>query len=361
MAKKVLTDITATGSVTATKGITLSGANSQIELNGSAGTSGQVLTSSGTGATPTWTTISGGGGSGFTGAGTSITGITATSSSGSGTVTANSIAISGGSALTTSNAIGDNATGGNLSITAGSAIFTGTSQGNATGGNLILDAGGVSSGAAGNPVYGTITIGTNAWTTTVIAGQGGTLNLGTGGTSTVNLGLSDSFVGATTVNVLARVGGDTKTLKLATDGGTTSIKIGTGANTPTIDVGNNATASTTYIKGKAFVWQPTPTTTTTARTLTAAELLTFIIINSTATTGNLTLPTGTLMDTNAQSGYADMGFDWSVINTAGSGSVTVAAGTGHTVIGNMVVTFNTSARFRSRRTATSTWVTYRIG
>lgn len=54
MAKKVLTDITATGSVTATKGIDLSGANSPIQLNGSLGTSGQLLQSTGAGTTPTW-------------------------------------------------------------------------------------------------------------------------------------------------------------------------------------------------------------------------------------------------------------------------------------------------------------------
>jgi hypothetical protein len=40
-------------------GLALSGASSPISLNGSVGTSGQVLTSAGTGATPTWTTISG--------------------------------------------------------------------------------------------------------------------------------------------------------------------------------------------------------------------------------------------------------------------------------------------------------------
>lgn len=41
-------------------GLTLSGASSPITLNGSVGTSGQVLTSAGAGATPTWTTVSGG-------------------------------------------------------------------------------------------------------------------------------------------------------------------------------------------------------------------------------------------------------------------------------------------------------------
>ena len=54
MAKKVLTDITATGSVTASKGLTLTGANSPITLNGSLGIGGQLLRSTGAGTTPTW-------------------------------------------------------------------------------------------------------------------------------------------------------------------------------------------------------------------------------------------------------------------------------------------------------------------
>lgn len=49
-----------TGNITTISGLTLSGANSPINLNGSLGSSGQVLTSSGAGTTPTWTTVSGG-------------------------------------------------------------------------------------------------------------------------------------------------------------------------------------------------------------------------------------------------------------------------------------------------------------
>jgi hypothetical protein len=50
---------TGAGGVNTTGGLTLSGANSPINLNGSLGTSGQVLTSSGAGTTPTWTTVGG--------------------------------------------------------------------------------------------------------------------------------------------------------------------------------------------------------------------------------------------------------------------------------------------------------------
>jgi hypothetical protein len=62
----VLASVSSAGALTAA-GLTLSSTTSPITLNGSVGTSGQVLTSQGAGATPTWTTISG------TGTVTSIT------------------------------------------------------------------------------------------------------------------------------------------------------------------------------------------------------------------------------------------------------------------------------------------------
>lgn len=47
----------AAGQVTANAGINLNGNSSPVQLNGSTGTSGQVLTSAGAGVTPTWTTV----------------------------------------------------------------------------------------------------------------------------------------------------------------------------------------------------------------------------------------------------------------------------------------------------------------
>jgi len=51
--------VSAAGVISTSAGLTLSGASSPITLNGSVGTSGQVLTSAGAGATPTWTTVGG--------------------------------------------------------------------------------------------------------------------------------------------------------------------------------------------------------------------------------------------------------------------------------------------------------------
>jgi hypothetical protein len=52
---------TFSGLTTFSAGINLSGSTSPLEVGGSAGSSGQVLTSAGAGATPTWTAVSGGG------------------------------------------------------------------------------------------------------------------------------------------------------------------------------------------------------------------------------------------------------------------------------------------------------------
>jgi hypothetical protein len=52
--------------------------------------------------------------------------------------------------------------------------------------------------------------------------------------------------------------------------------------------------------------------------------------------------------------------DFSVINTA-SGTITMAANTGVTIVGRATVLTVISARFRIRRTAASTYILYRIG
>lgn len=91
---------------------------------------------------------------------------------------------------------------------------------------------------------------------------------------------------------------------------------------------------------------------------TPANLLTGII-QSTANGQAINLPTGTTMDTSITGLSTNVGFDWSVIN-GGNGTYTMTASTGHTYVGNASVLTLTSARFRSVRTATNTWVTYRL-
>lgn len=346
--------------------------NGKLLINNSGGTNGYFLKTDGSG-NISWAAASGGG-SGFTGAGTSITGILGTAVSGTTVATSGNITFSTGTA--SASASFGSATSGDLTIKTGDVTATDTINGAATPGNISIDNGTPNNADIRGVSY--IYVGrNNAYSTYIEAGgfpSGSTngLFLGSSGTPKVEIGASDAITGAYVVNIMARVGSNTKTLKLATDGGTTSISIGTGATTPTIQIGTGATTPTTQIGvnstasriynfGKVFTWQPNPTTTTTARLLTAAELLTFIVINSTATTGNLQLPTPANMDSNVQNTFTDVAFEWSVINTAASGSVTVTLNGAHTVVGNMVVTFGTSARFRTRRSAaTPAWVTYRI-
>lgn len=116
--------------------------------------------------------------------------------------------------------------------------------------------------------------------------------------------------------------------------------------------------------GNVFAQQAAPTAKTGSATLTIAELLTGIVTATSATAVALTLPTGTLSDAGILAGAlaADRAFEWVVINLgSSSGAVTVGAGTAHTIVGSAIVAIGTSARFRTRKTAANTFVTYRIG
>jgi hypothetical protein len=106
-----------------------------------------------------------------------------------------------------------------------------------------------------------------------------------------------------------------------------------------------------------------PTNSNTTATATAASLLDGIRTGTPTADIDLQLPTGTNMDAAFQDLQTNQSFEWSVINlaTAASGfDITVTANTDHTVVGQMVVTGETSGRFLTRKTAANTFVTYRI-
>jgi hypothetical protein len=145
----------------------------------------------------------------------------------------------------------------------------------------------------------------------------------------------------------------------------------TGATTATKVVAISAQGSDTDVslalipKGLGIVLmnQQTPTAVTATGTLTIANLLTQIITSTSAVAVALTLPTGTLSDAGVSGGTSavNTSFDWSIINTGSAvGDVTLVAGTGHTIVGSATVPVGTSGRFRSRKTATNTFVSYRI-
>lgn len=93
--------------------------------------------------------------------------------------------------------------------------------------------------------------------------------------------------------------------------------------------------------------------------LTAAAMLGGIVTSTTAAAVAGTVPTGTVMDAADTALAIGDSFDWSVINT-GPNTFTVTAAAGHTLVGAAAVATATSGRFRTRKTAAATYITYRL-
>jgi uncharacterized protein YaiE (UPF0345 family) len=104
--------------------------------------------------------------------------------------------------------------------------------------------------------------------------------------------------------------------------------------------------------------QAAPGTLNATGTLTATLLTSGIITSTTASAVTATLATGAALDAAVRMAVDDA-FDWAVINT-GPNTFTVAASSGHTIVGAAAVATSTSARFRTRKTAANTFVTYRL-
>jgi streptogramin lyase len=128
-----------------------------------------------------------------------------------------------------------------------------------------------------------------------------------------------------------------------------------------IDYSNFSTSANLYITSAPF-WKyaPAPTEKSTTATLTAKEVAAGIV-STIGTSYTVTLPTGTALDTYFTGvPTVNIGFDFSVVNTA-SGTVTIAAGaSGMTSLGTLTVTTGMSATFCLRRTAANTYILYRL-
>ncbi len=110
-----------------------------------------------------------------------------------------------------------------------------------------------------------------------------------------------------------------------------------------------------------LIVQGAPTALTAAATATVAQLVNGLFtFNGTA--GNLTLPTVAELEAGIPNATrVDIAFDFHIINIdATTDDVTVAAGTGWTLVGNMAVTETVSGHFRARKTGVGTWTLYRI-
>ena len=218
-----------------------------------------------------------------------------------------------------------------------------TSSGNLTlGGTLSLataPAIGTTSAAAGNfTTIGATTQGTGQFT-----------SLSASSTITFNTTGSNQSYTTTGLGTISIASGTTGTINNMTIGGTTAAQI----------TGTNIIATSNI-----YNTQSTPTALTATGTLNIAQILTNIITVTSTTAVSLTLPTGTLTDAGVLAGAlaTNGSFDWYIINLgSGSGAVTMAQGTAHTYVGSVTVSIGTSAQFRTRKIASNSYTTYRLG
>jgi hypothetical protein len=108
-----------------------------------------------------------------------------------------------------------------------------------------------------------------------------------------------------------------------------------------------------------------PATATATATLTAAQMLGGILLGSPGSSAaTYTTLTGTLLDAAVANAKVGSTFDLAIVNVDGSGSgvITLAGGTGVTIVGlaTVVATAGTANAWRFRKTGTGTWSAYRI-
>ena len=104
--------------------------------------------------------------------------------------------------------------------------------------------------------------------------------------------------------------------------------------------------------------QSAPVSKAAAATLTPAELSNGLI-QYTGASASLTLPTVADLELLISSAKVNSSFDINFVNT-GAGTLTIAIGTGWTLVGTITSATLTSAAWRARKTSDTTWALYRI-
>ena len=104
--------------------------------------------------------------------------------------------------------------------------------------------------------------------------------------------------------------------------------------------------------------QAAPTSKGAAATLTPAELTNGIIIY-TGSSASITLPTVADTEALVSSAKNNSSFEVNFINS-GAGTLTIAVGTGWTLVGTVTSATLTSAAWRARKTGDLAWTLYRI-
>lgn len=107
--------------------------------------------------------------------------------------------------------------------------------------------------------------------------------------------------------------------------------------------------------------QGAPTALTADATLTAAQLANGLFTSDTSADITATLPTVANLEAGISSATkTNAAFEFAIVVVDASYQVTVAAGTGWTLVGNPVVLESTSGRFLARKTGDSAWSLYRV-
>lgn len=126
-----------------------------------------------------------------------------------------------------------------------------------------------------------------------------------------------------------------------------------GATTP-----NSGAFTTLSSSGFHQVYAPSPGSITSAGIMSTSTLL-GIIIAASGSSYTTTMPSGGSIESMLTWAGTNISFDFFIISTA-SGTITLANNSGVTIVGSTSILSNTSATFRIRRTAASTFIVYRI-
>jgi len=125
------------------------------------------------------------------------------------------------------------------------------------------------------------------------------------------------------------------------------------------DVLYQAGTGPVIVERRGLAGQGAPTALNATGTLTAAAILSGLVTSTSAAAVAATLDTGAIVDAAVEMDVGES-FDWSVINTGPNTFTVTAAASGHTVVGSGDVATATSGRFRTRKTAADTFITYRL-
>ena len=106
--------------------------------------------------------------------------------------------------------------------------------------------------------------------------------------------------------------------------------------------------------------QPAPPAKTAAATLTMAELTSGIIACTSSGNYSLTTMTGTEIDAALLNAKVGSAFELAINHASATNVITLAGGTGVTVVGLATVTGINSGSFVFRKTGVGTWSAYRI-